>query len=742
MDGSQPSEVDLSAYRAGTLPPRDFDRVDRWIASLPEAEQVRVLDAATQPASPSLGAGAAQGGVLITFASEAAPSRYENIRELGRGGMGSVWLVRDRTLNRDVALKRLRPRGLDEPMDAYLVRLRAFRREATLTASLEHPGIVPVHDVGVAAHEAPAFVMKKLDGSSLADLLAAQPGSRLPASRAASIVQRVAEAIAYAHAHGVVHRDLKPANVIVGDLGAVSVIDWGLAASVGAEAEPVRAGTPAWMAPEQSGGIPADPRCDVFGLGAVLMAALTGTAPRSAEGVLDLTPLDRGVPIGLSAVVRRCLEREPARRYANGSDVADELGRWLLSGLTVAQEPSLVRRAVAGLRRHPAALSALGTVALAAVVIAVLFAWHHAEHRAEFGARLADLDQRLPLDDREALLAAQGEVAEMIEHDPGFDRARLVEARIRAALETIEAAKARADVRQRLTGLVARYRQLGPSKSDVSDLTTALRSAGLRVAAGGLMSDVTTLASSPLRDVLLPALVRLEHALLQAHIVTPLTSELPQLLDRAGGTSGWRALGSLLREPRFSAHDLVFPDGPDGAAALAEADTADEVLALYGPDTRLVSYARDRIASAPGAFWPRVILAQAALRSDDSQAASQHAWVALGAEPSSLWPHLVLAYRSLHDGDNTTLAAEVAAGDAINPDHAELAVLRAVALAHAGQVARAQEITDHLDAGHLRFHLEHPSGHPMERSVAALVDAGIKIPDAPAEIGPLVPHQH
>jgi tRNA A-37 threonylcarbamoyl transferase component Bud32 len=741
MDPSRPSEADLTAYRAGTLTPQRFEDVDRWVASLPDDEQARVLDADSASLGPIAGPTTALGS-NTAFASDAGQGRYENVRELGRGGMGTVWLVHDRHLDREVALKRLRPRTPQESLEAYLLRLRAFRREAALTARLEHPAIVPVHDIGSSSHGAPAFLMKRLVGETLADVLEERFDHRLSATETAAILLRVAQAIAYAHGHGIVHRDLKPENIVVGDLGDVAVVDWGLAATIGAQPEDVRAGTPAYMAPEQGAGARADPRQDVYGLGALLMVALTGVPPRR-DGTFDLRPLgQRVVAHGLAAVAKRCLQADPAQRYRDGSEVAAEIVRWSTSGLTEAQAPSPIRRVAATARQHPTFTSTAATIALAILLMGGWLTWHRHEHRKEFSARLGELRRDLPLDDRSALLAARSEVAEMTEHDPDFEEARLFAARVDTALETLDAAAARASVRARLGDLAACYRRHGPWPTEVSELRQALGHAGLELSHDSLDRDAALLASSPVHDELQAGLARLEAALLQAHVRDAAVTPIAELLQRAGSTRGWRALGALLAQPRFLAHDLAITDGPEVEAALAETATADQLLAAFAPDPRLVTYANARITDAPGDFWPRIVLARAAVRASQIEAAREHAYVALGAEPQSLLPHLVLAYAALAGDDMDRLATEVAAGERANPDHVEVAVLHAVVLARTGHIDQAQAIVNRLDPGHLQYHLHHPLGHPMERSVLALVDAGVTIPEAAPELGPLVPHQH
>src|SRR5262245_6963592 len=187
-------------------------------------------------------------------------TRYQLDSLLGRGGMATVYLARDTTLDREVALKVLDWAG----DDASASRLA---QEARILASLEHPGIVPVHDFGVLADGRPFYAMKRVRGERL-DRWAQ---GRDVHERLAAFL-RICDAVAFAHAYGVVHRDLKPANVMVGEFGEVLVLDWGIARVRGQpEAAGIVAGTPDYMAPEQvRGDRVVDERTDVFALGTML----------------------------------------------------------------------------------------------------------------------------------------------------------------------------------------------------------------------------------------------------------------------------------------------------------------------------------------------------------------------------------------------------------------------------------------------------------------------------------------
>jgi serine/threonine-protein kinase len=198
-------------------------------------------------------------------------TRYRIERELARGGMGVVYEAEDTELHRRVAIKVL----ASELASADAV--ERMRAEARTIARLEHPGIVPLHDLGILPDGRLWYAMKLVRGRRL-DELDAQPLELL------RVFQRICEAVAFAHANGVVHCDLKPENVMLGDFGEVLVMDWGVAREIGAAAGVV-AGTRGYMAPEQENGIAVDAAADVFALGAMLRALLPAKLPKPLAAI-------------------------------------------------------------------------------------------------------------------------------------------------------------------------------------------------------------------------------------------------------------------------------------------------------------------------------------------------------------------------------------------------------------------------------------------------------------------------
>lgn len=312
--------------------------------------------------------------------------RYVRGAEVHRGGMGRIWRATDRILGREVLLKELLV-----PPDWSTNRLRArFEEEARLTARLAHPAIVTVHDLGEGEDGVPFYVMPPIEGHTLAEVIASTPPERRLAL--VPLVAAVAEAVAYAHARGVVHRDLKPDNVLVGSYGQVVVLDWGLAVEVGNDpAAPRRprpvdgltamgVGTPGYMPPEQAAGAPADPRQDVFALGATLRQALTGEPPWGASGpgtirqglAAGVVPaLPSGVPPELGSVLARATAVAPEDRHADASGLLRDLRGFLDGRLLDGHRYTAWDRASRWARRHRAVLGGLAAAAFGGALVAV-----------------------------------------------------------------------------------------------------------------------------------------------------------------------------------------------------------------------------------------------------------------------------------------------------------------------------------------------------------------------------------
>ncbi len=295
--------------------------------------------------------------------------RYEVMEQLGEGGIGTVLRARDKRLNRWVAIKLLRRLSADHE--------RRFFYEAELTARLEHPAIVPIHDVGRWHTGEPFYAMKLVEGQSLREVASACTtlAARLPLVVS---VLTVCDAIGYAHAKGVIHRDLKPSNVMVGSYGETLVIDWGLARHLEAPDAQAISGTPHYMAPEQARGEAVDARCDVYALGAMLYEVLGSKAPYeeiSSSQVLaqvtsrpptPLLTLAPDVPGELAAIVAKAMSRAAGNRYPDAQALGADLRRYLdgrLVGAYRYSSWSRLKRNALGNKPATAAI-ALGILAL------------------------------------------------------------------------------------------------------------------------------------------------------------------------------------------------------------------------------------------------------------------------------------------------------------------------------------------------------------------------------------------
>ena len=264
--------------------------------------------------------------------------RYEVLGLIGRGGMGEVYRCRDPLIGRVVAVKVLRVSTERPERSAELV--ARFQREAAAAGTLQHPGIVAVHDLGRDPQLGLWFIVLELVVGRAFDVVLEQR-KRLPPAEAVSIGFQVADALAFAHARGVVHRDVKPANVLVRDDGTTKLLDFGLAAMQGRDLTNAGQvlGSPSYMAPERIRGRPGDATVDQFSLGVLLYESLVGRNPFDGEthearmvAVLESRPeradrARRGVPPALGELIDRLMAKKPGERFARSDEVVVELGR-------------------------------------------------------------------------------------------------------------------------------------------------------------------------------------------------------------------------------------------------------------------------------------------------------------------------------------------------------------------------------------------------------------------------------
>jgi serine/threonine-protein kinase len=376
-------------------------------------------------------------------------SGYEVLGELGRGGMGVVYLARQEGLNRPVALKMIRAGQFPGPGE-----LSRFRAEAEAVARLHHPNIVQVYEVG-EQDGCPYFSLEYVEGGSLARRLA---GSPLPARAAARLVETLARAMAYAHERGIVHRDLKPANVLLPEEPAAQdrqpavgegsdtspivlgpscwrlpkITDFGLAKRLDAPGQTQSGavvGTPSYMSPEQAAGDSKriGPAADVYALGAVLYELLTGRPPFRAATAIDTvlqvlseepvppSRLQPRLPRDLETVCVKCIEKEPARRYTSAEALAEDLRRFLADEPIRARRVGVAERAWRWGRRNrqTATLLAALVVVCAGAFAGISGLWLRAEHQRgqaeeSFRAARRVVDEYLTLVSENRLLDVPG----------------------------------------------------------------------------------------------------------------------------------------------------------------------------------------------------------------------------------------------------------------------------------------------------------------------------------------------
>lgn len=306
--------------------------------------------------------------------------RFDIRRLLGEGAFGRVYEAHDPQLDRIVALKVAKPERLTDER-----RVQRFLREAKASANLRHPNIVPVFDSG---RDGPHYYIASafVPGSTLERrLLEAPPDART----AAVVVRHLAEALGYAHSRGVVHRDVKPANVLLDETGEPLLADFGLAARESGEERLTQeggwVGTPAYLAPEQAAG-EALPASDQYSLGCVLYELLTGQTPFDGPPELVVflhstqpppapRQVKKSVPRDLETIALKCLEKSPAKRYADCQALADDLRRWLEGEPITARRLGLVERVGRWVKREPKLAAAVGLVAALLVGITGLSAW-------------------------------------------------------------------------------------------------------------------------------------------------------------------------------------------------------------------------------------------------------------------------------------------------------------------------------------------------------------------------------
>ncbi|TWT51307.1 Serine/threonine-protein kinase PknD [Rubripirellula amarantea] len=405
--------------------------------------------------------------------NDSVPSRYESVGEVGRGGWGVVEKAVDRQLDREVAVKRF--------TDTYEVteqERQRFLHEAKVTSQLQHPGIVPVHEMG--DQKDAYYVMKLLDGVTLQEFIQQHHSDKLSRTKQTRfefgeklepLLQRfvdVCNAVAYAHKRGVVHRDLKPSNVMIGEFGETVVLDWGLAHSLDAtpglattplparrknvhadstpliEPDGTVVGTPAYMSPEQaSGEISAISQpSDIYSLGMILYAIVAGRHPYQGQPVEQilkqvqsssypsLRSLQPLAPSALVSIVAKAMSRSPGDRYESAELLASDVRRFIAGDSVSVHQESFIEKSVRWCRHHQGIAAAVAGCASVLLVGAIVFGIvikqsHRAEQIARIEAEQSHREAILSLGEaREATDAWLIELSGSLQFYPGMEKLR------------------------------------------------------------------------------------------------------------------------------------------------------------------------------------------------------------------------------------------------------------------------------------------------------------------------------
>jgi serine/threonine protein kinase/Tfp pilus assembly protein PilF len=709
---------------------------------------------------PSLGGGIsgstrvqAEGQLPESFLRPAIPG-YEILEELGRGGMGVVYKARQERLDRVVALKMIRagPQADGEQLARFAIEARAVAR-------LEHPNIVQIHEVGEHAGQ-PYCALEFVNGGSLADRLQGPP---LPAPAIAELMETLARAMHHAHEHGIVHRDLKPGNILLTADGVPKVTDFGLAKQLDVESNETHSGvimgTPSYMAPEQAWGKssrrPVGPPADLWALGAILYALLTGRPPFRAETGLDTiqqvrcedpvppSRLQPRVARDLETICLKCLRKDPQRRYASAAALADDLHRFREGEPILARPVPGWERALKWARRRPALAS---LVALS--VLLLLAGVGYLEHRRRHLQTLRTDVQELMLAGQAAfsskdLRSAQLRLTSartMIGSEPALaDLKAHVEQLLEATDRQLNAERAQRKARQQ-------YQEFGRLRDDALFYGTLFTRFY-----GTLLPGMETLANQKTRAAVEQALALFEGV--PDAGATPVWLKFSSPAEKADAAAGCCELRMVLAEAE--AQPLPGQSRVEQRRQLRHALRILEQAARRGPPTRAYHLRRARYlerlgedAAAckerqrAGALQPvsavdHFLLGDEEFRQGKAAEAARHFDRALLLQPEHFWAQYFLAVGYVETGNWRAAKAGLTACLGRRPDFLWLYPLRGFAhgmLNHAeaaaADFARALRLRPdafaryviHVSRGYLRLQQGKlpPAVRDLERALALL----------------------
>ena len=357
---------------------------------------------------------------------------YELLEEIARGGMGVVFRARQVKLDRQVALKMILTGKLAGDSD-----VQRFYSEASSAAALEHPGVVPVYEVGEQNGQH-FFSMGFIEGESLAAMIARNP---LSPTRSANMLKKITEAMVYAHAEGVIHRDLKPANVLLDKRRNPHISDFGLAKKTTSGSQLTVTGqiigTPSYMPPEQASGETnlIGPAADIYSLGAILYCCLTGRPPFQAANPMEtlrqvverdpVSPrqLNSQIDQDLDTICLKCLEKDPQRRYATAQDLVDELERFLNGEPIKARPISALDRSLRWCRRNPVVSTLTATLFLTFIIgmAGITWKWREANFQQQQAEESQESEMNMATDEAEGISEIEEE-QDMIEVQLAMER--------------------------------------------------------------------------------------------------------------------------------------------------------------------------------------------------------------------------------------------------------------------------------------------------------------------------------